>query len=778
MLRVSIAALALLSSELATAATAPSCVGGVAVSSFRMMVQPGGKIALPLRKVNNLLSTYRISYQPIDLPADLKKDARLTLVAVPKKSDGTITVLEPRSAAGSTEWQVPDTPHVLLLVYGPNGLDEKRLANLVTKDEALVAALADYADQTADLEAGLEAANQLAEEADEDAMRPTRAYTPADQAIFALVRSLNPGVSAYNPLGAGRVQGSATTFGKGAGAFFENAGGIFPGSGALPLIKGWLMPDTEFRSVYAIPKDADGMTLCAQVTAKSRNRIAYIWAYRLNGATMPVVNADKETNHLSGMRSSLAVKVNAEDWRLLDHVINWGLSPNQGINALPISVRPVPEERSLELDLRKFNAAPGDYHLEAKWDWDTLRVPGTLHIYAPDNLKSAKLTTESQDRLIAGTGAVDLDLTGVNFLFIEDASVRRASFVHKIPVDLPEIRKADSMRVDVDTTALNPGPYIFQLVRADGATADLPLRVLPPPPRIDGVLRVNVGEREQEVMLAGAGLDRLSGLDNDRADVLLKPASADGAHRAATVRLHADAKPGELLALNGHVDGMVGAVRFPGVLQVAAARPRIREAKPSAPADQSVALRDNEVAAGTWTSYALTVEPADAAGTLTLACASGGSSSPLVVRLGEKQPSAQLASAGAGTWFLSLDPGAVGPTGCGLTAVVETTAGKSDVFTLGKVVRLPRMESFAMTDEKSPDGYFGILKGFDLESIAQTAWGSAGGVAVTELPRPIPGEGSRQTLKISMPWPSPSPKAPLFIWLRGETDARATKITP
>src|ERR1035438_10054518 len=35
-----------------------------------------------------------------------------------------------------------------------------------------------------------------------------------------------------------------------------------------------------------------------------------------------------------------------------------------------------------------------------------------------------------------------------------------------------------------------------------------------------------------------------------------------------------------------------------------------------------------------------------------------------------------------------------------------------------------------------------------------------------------------QTLRIAMPWPSPTPKAPLFVWLRGETEGRATRVTP
>jgi hypothetical protein len=128
--------------------------------------------------------------------------------------------------------------------------------------------------------------------------------------------------------------------------------------------------------------------------------------------------------------------------------------------------------------------------------------------------------------------------------------------------------------------------------------------------------------------------------------------------------------------------------------------------------------------------------------------------------------------------FLSLDPGAVGQSGCTLTAVIEVESlGKSDAFTLGKVVRLPRIENFSMTDEKSTDGFFGNLRGFDLETIEKTGWEARTGVSVAELPRPIPGEGAKQILRVVMPWPSPSPKAPLFVWLRGESEGRATKVT-
>ena len=71
----------------ALAAAAPrACVGSVALTSFRLTASGAGSAALPLRYINNLPSGYRIAYQPTDLPADMKKDAKLTLVLVDRKS--------------------------------------------------------------------------------------------------------------------------------------------------------------------------------------------------------------------------------------------------------------------------------------------------------------------------------------------------------------------------------------------------------------------------------------------------------------------------------------------------------------------------------------------------------------------------------------------------------------------------------------------------------------------------------------------------------------------
>lgn len=771
----------------AMAAVPRSCVGSVAIASFRLTAGPargGAQAAVPIRQLNNLPAGYRVQYQPVDLPGDLSKDAQLTLVLVPKSNNGQVTVLEPRPAASATEWQMPLDARVVLLVVAPQGLDQKRLTNLVTRDDTLVQALADYADQTEDLENTLEALSDLADDSDDLSSQPPRATTPTEQALLALVRALNPAASSFDPLGAGRLAGPSTLMGKGVDTFFKNAGGFVPGGGILPEVKSWLMPDTEFRGAYAAGTEKEQTTLCAQRQAKTRNKIAYLWADRLSTVAAPSISLGHTIDLPIGMRVNLPLKLaRPADWSYMHHAYDWTLIPESGTApGLHITTRVMADQRALRLDLRKFVGAPGPYRIAGKWDWDPLTVNGTVILHRLGDLTATALTPESQDRLIAGSGYVHVDLRGADFLFVDRVWLHRPGSAQEIPVELPAERTgaADQLSVDVGTDGLRPGPYLLALTRVDGATADVPLRLLTTPPTLDGPApRVNIGEAQQTVTFAGSGLDRVTGIGSDQAEIALQPASGDGTHREATVRLRPGAQAGAHLTLLVKVEGMNQALRFPGALQVAAARPRILEARPSLPRDLTVTPREGELPAGSWVSFALRVAPAAALPTLTLQCAeSDRTVRTETLSVGETHPSAQLTASGDGVLFLSLDPGTVGQSGCRLTAAIETAElGKSNPFPLGKVVRFPRIESFTMTGEPSASGFYGELRGFDLETIEKTGWGAMGGLPAPELPRPVTGEAAKQSLRIDMPWPSPSPKAPLFLWLRGETEGRATRVT-
>jgi hypothetical protein len=92
------------------------------------------------------------------------------------------------------------------------------------------------------------------------------------------------------------------------------------------------------------------------------------------------------------------------------------------------------------------------------------------------------------------------------------------------------------------------------------------------------------------------------------------------------------------------------------------------------------------------------------------------------------------------------------------------------------VVRLPRLESLTLTDELMGDNLFaGTLTGQDLESIAAVGWVKENPVPVNSIPRPIQGDSRNQELRVSLPWPSPTPRSPILIWLREESEGRLTK---
>jgi len=157
----------------------------------------------------------------------------------------------------------------------------------------------------------------------------------------------------------------------------------------------------------------------------------------------------------------------------------------------------------------------------------------------------------------------------------------------------------------------------------------------------------------------------------------------------------------------------------------------------------------------------------------------GFAKTPLLLHPGDRTPSAQLDLAGDDGLFLSVDPGMVGSSGCHLAATVSTgSAGESDPTVLGNVIRLPRIEKFTLSEEKlSPMLYAGELKGVDLQVILKVGWDAKMGYPVQGIPTPVPGSTTReQTLKVGLPWPPPSPHAPIYVWLRGESTGRLTNV--
>jgi hypothetical protein len=188
-----------------------------------------------------------------------------------------------------------------------------------------------------------------------------------------------------------------------------------------------------------------------------------------------------------------------------------------------------------------------------------------------------------------------------------------------------------------------------------------------------------------------------------------------------------------------------------------------------------VDLRTREIPAGVPAGFAIRVDGLGVHPAAQLWCADD-STPRLALSAGERRNGAVLDRTGQRTLFLSADPGSVASSGCQLNLVVVNAAtGSSDPYVLGRAVRLPRIESFTLSAE-TVDGtlYAGTLRGESLELIERTGWTPEMGWPVQGTATPVAGSPDIQTLRIALPWPSPSPHAPLFIWLRDEHDARKT----
>jgi hypothetical protein len=127
--------------------------------------------------------------------------------------------------------------------------------------------------------------------------------------------------------------------------------------------------------------------------------------------------------------------------------------------------------------------------------------------------------------------------------------------------------------------------------------------------------------------------------------------------------------------------------------------------------------------------------------------------------------------------FLSFDTNGW-PAGCSIQVRINNGPdGLSGPCLLGRLVRFPHVDSFQVVSSETMSGTFvGQLTGTDLQNIEKVGWTSTDGIAVTELPSPIPGAGMHQSLKVTLPGAEPMPHAPLYIWLRGDQQGRLTTI--
>jgi hypothetical protein len=785
------------------------CPASLPLGSFELLVDPGtGAAPRPIRQVNAVLPGQRLIYRPGQLPPDYRKSAEIALVLAPEnpasEQESILSVLNHQRASQPAEWKVTQPVGVIALVFGPQGLDTKKVSSLVKKDRELVSQLADYAEQTSKVETLIEtltvwdkdpspsknldaALTGFASQSGASVPKLDRAASTNEQAL-TLMRTLNPALGSYDPLSqppSARFQQSVGLAASVAGLFLGNTVGLAAGSAMMVQnLRTMMFPGTAFRSAL-VQSSANGpLTLCAKrEEGKSRMRLAYLWALRLPNAPKPALTMADTANVPLGLASGIKVKVAEETtWKHLGRARDWQLVSSDGKGYM-VPVKVV-AGKGLSLNLAKVALPAGAYKLKAGWDWDSFEVGGDVQAAPLATFDEARVSAASQDKLVTASGVVRATLEGADFEFVEKVALRKAGEERATPKELvftlPLGKRAGpqrSVEVEIDTTKLAAGQYSLLLTQSDGEEHPIAMRILPPHPRISNLpLAANTGEPSQTVILRGSGLDRIEQIQSERAEIaVLMVPGGTSTERAATMRLSAGAHKGDRADLDLKVEGVSQPLRLTGALAVLGPRPKIASVKASLPEELSVALKGAELPAGAVVSFSMQVENLVSDPVVDLRC---GSSGPAFrVRAGEKRDSARLELAGQGLLFLSVDPAAAGQPGCVLTASVEISPeGASDPATLGRLVRLPRIKSFVLTDEKlAPEVYAAVLKGEGLDTIEKTGWNPEAGLAVTDLPKPAPGEGHEQTLRVALPWPSPTPHAPLYIWLRGENAGRATQ---
>ena len=776
------------------------CTGSATLGTFQLSVRPFSRGApLSLKSVASVPAGSRLIWNPVHLIPQASGSAEISAVLVPA-SGGKLITLEPRKASTRTEWQLLERPQVIALIFGPQGLNEDKIKSLVTRNTDLLRQLAEYAEESSQVESlvqQLADAEQAGSSADGALKGISSQYgvsvqkldpkASSNQQAGMLLKMMLPASGTYDPLAtsSAQAQQSAGLAASVAGIFFGSGVGLAAGGAALfQNLKTVLFPNTEFRSAFEQSAGKDQMAFCTKsLSTKSKTRTAYLWAYSVPQLEKPVLSLAGEPHLPFGAKSTILLKAaDGSPVKGLERAREWRLTPISSGSPIPVEGRPS-GAASLEIDLAKAHVNPGDYRLAGTWDWDSLPVSGTLHLHPMGDFSRVSVARADRDKLIEGNANLSIELSGSDFEFLEKVALESSARDAKpaeIGFTLPlGKREGPQNSVTLHFDAAKQGSYRLLLTQADGVAHAVPLTILPPNPKISDLpIRINMGERRQPIHLEGSGLDRIEAITSDAGEIAGAP---DARGWSGQIVPKSSLIAGQSFPLLLKVKGIENPLDVRNAIDIVGPRPRIVSVQKSLASVPAIEIRADELPAGIAAGLELTVNHLNDAvpPRLELDCATGDLRHPVSLAPGEPSSTARLTLAGPRALYLSVDPGAIGHAGCRLTAtVVLDPEGRSEPFVLGRVIRAPSLDRFTLTSEKLGDSsYAGILEGRDLDVIEMAGWDAEHGLPVNSIPTPLPGDPSRQMLRIVLPWPSPAPHSPLYIWLRGEAQGRKTAIS-
>ena len=790
----------------AQATVSLNCPAGVPLGNVRLKVEGyPGKEMLPLRSINRLGEGDTVYYSPVKLRLK-PKGGKVALVVAPapaKPGDPVpkelpiVKVLDPIEADKPGQWKMPFRVGVAALVYGPEGLDPKRVKAFLSSDDDLIVQLADYAEKTAQAESLISAIssgsplnptqvdaalNGMVTQAGVGAVDRT---LPKDQQLAMMLGRVNPTLAGVDPVAPDltvRTQAAASVVTAVAGMFFGSPVGLAAGGTMLAMnLRSMMFPGTEFRSSFAQVTGAQSadLDLCGKrEPPRPRTKIAYLWAARIPNAKAPALTVASVDHLPQGHSGPLGL---TGDTKLVDRARDWKLVDLASRKEFAVNVHSQSDEKALNVDLEGSKIEPGVYQLQAMWDWDPIAVTGAVYVTPVDSLSTARISPESQDQIREERGRSVVQAEGADFEFVQKVAFQRTGDLFHppmpVPFSLPQGAghgPQERMSLELDTKTLSAGDYTLFITEVGGTTRGVPVKVLPPGPRIENApLDVTLSQDWQPVTLKGENLGQIQRLEAQDATFELGPVQGD--ERQARVRLSAAAKPGQITDLLAFAQDVSKPAVMPGAVRVTGPAPSILSSKTSLPPQTNIPLREGELPAGSFVSVSLGVKNVGPQTKVRLRCAKSAEGE-IALRVGEKSESGNVQALSADELFLSFDPGGW-QAGCAISAVLDNGGGgRSKPFVLGKVIRVPHVEAFELTEEKNGDNYIGKLTGTDLENIAQVGWSAEHGIPVAGLPTPVGGDSRKQSLRIELPWPAPSPHAPLYVWFRGETDGRETRI--
>lgn len=779
------------------------CPAGGPIGSVDLRVASArGGEPLPLRTINRLEEADRLLYHPL-LRSGEERKGEVAVVLVPANKTATgekLVILDPKPAGKPQEWSVPWRVAVVAFVYGPSGLNSKKVRTFLERDDELVAQLADYAEKTAQTEAliaalsspvssavavqsalqGFSAQYGLAVQIDRSA--------PPNQQAMTLFRALNPAIASYDPISpqgaqqVGQTAGLATSV---ATLFFGSPVGLAAGGTAMLLeLRSVAFPRTEFRSSFSQSMPNEGLGLCGRRDpAPPHTRIAYLWASRVPNVGPPQLSIDRENSLPAGLTSPLPVSATDADWKFIERARAWALQPENG-KPIPINVHKLGNSKTLDIELGP-QIRPGKYTLVANWDWDHFETKGAIEVRPLSNFASARLLPASQDLLVARTGKAPVTLEGSDFEFVTKVEIEKLHDKFATPAPAPFVlprglRKGpqDRMDIQVNTIDLDPGEYRLIISQTDGVAHSVPIAVLAPPPTIENLpVVLNQGSSTVEFELRGHRLGLLKRVEVANGTVELAHPCSDDTRRKLKLQIPPTTGAGTSLALKAYIENRSEPLTFADAVRIAGPRPNISSITIAQPPDQDVQLGPGELPGGMYLSALMRVEHVQSNSAVTLACDQPASAA-VTVRLGERSGPLSLQQLAPDQMFLSFDTSAF-LNGCRLGAKVENgREGDSDIYPIGQIVRVPKIERFELTPgDASASDPQAILIGQNLETIEKVGWTPETGTPVLALPLPVAGDGVKQSLQIRLPSP-PDPRAALYVWLRGESTARATRVHP